>query len=160
MIRIKDPKLRKVLRIVVPFILIPLTVWLGVFVFREKQYAWISIACVILALLLFYASFDKRIVGTRRLVIIAVMTALSVVGRSVFALIPMFKPITAIVVITAIWIGPESGFLVGSLSAVISNFQFGQGPWTPFQMFAWGMIGRLAGYLRKPLKKSRVALAV
>ena len=114
MIRIKDPKLRKVLRIVVPFILIPLTVWLGVFVFREKQYAWISIACVILALLLFYASFDKRIVGTRRLVIIAVMTALSVVGRSVFALIPMFKPITAIVVITAIWIGPESGFLVGS----------------------------------------------
>ena len=160
MIRIKDPKLRKVLRIVVPFILIPLTVWLGVFVFREKQYAWISIACVILALLLFYASFDKRIVGTRRLVIIAVMTALSVVGRSVFALIPMFKPITAIVVITAIWIGPESGFLVGSLSAVISNFQFGQGPWTPFQMFAWGMIGLLAGYLSKPLKKSRVALAV
>ena len=160
MIRIKDPKLRKVLRIVVPFILIPLTVWLGVFVFGEKQYAWISIACVILALLLFYASFDKRIVGTRRLVIIAVMTALSVVGRSVFALIPMFKPITAIVVITAIWIGPESGFLVGSLSAVISNFQFGQGPWTPFQMFAWGMIGLLAGYLSKPLKKSRAALAV
>ena len=160
MVQIKNENLRKVLKIVVPFVLIPLTVYAGVFVFNEKKYAWITIACVILALLLFYASFDKKIVGTRRMVIIAVMTALSVIGRAVFAMIPAFKPITAIVIITAIWIGPESGFLVGSLSAVISNFQFGQGPWTPFQMFSWGMIGLIAGYLSKPLRKSRVALAV
>ena len=115
---------------------------------------------VVLALLLFYASFDKKIVGTRRMVIIAVMTALSVIGRSIFSVIPTFKPITSIVIITAIWIGPESGFLVGSLTAVISNFQFGQGPWTPFQMFAWGMIGLIAGYIGKPLRTSRIALAV
>ena len=140
--------------------LMPLVVFAGVFVFKENMYAWITVACVILALILFYASFDKKIVGTRRMVIIAVMTALSVIGRAVFSMIPAFKPITSIVIITAIWIGPESGFLVGSLTAVISNFQFGQGPWTPFQMFAWGMIGLLAGYLSKPLKKSRVALAV
>ena len=160
MVRIADPNLRKTLRIVVPFVLIPLVVYAGVFVFGENMYAWITVACVILALILFYASFDKKVVGTRRMVIIAVMTALSVIGRSVFSIIPAFKPITAIVIITAIWIGPESGFLVGSLTAVISNFQFGQGPWTPFQMFAWGMIGLIAGYLGKPLRKSRVALAV
>ena len=160
MIRIKNEKLRKVIRVAVPFVLTPLTVWAGVFVFRENMYAWISVACVILALVLFYASFDKKIVGTRRMVIIAVMTALSVISRAVFAMIPAFKPITSIVIITAIWIGPESGFLVGSLTAVISNFQFGQGPWTPFQMFAWGMIGLIAGYLGDPLRRSRVALAV
>ena len=160
MIRIKNEKLRKVIRVAVPFVLTPLAVWAGVFVFRENMYAWISVVCVILALVLFYASFDKKIVGTRRMVIIAVMTALSVISRAVFAMIPAFKPITSIVIITAIWIGPESGFLVGSLTAVISNFQFGQGPWTPFQMFAWGMIGLIAGYLGDPLRRSRVALAV
>ena len=160
MVRIKNENLRKTLRIVVPFVLIPAVVLAGVFVFKENMYAWITVACVILALILFYASFDKKIVGTRRMVIIAVMTALSVIGRAVFSLIPAFKPITSIVIITAIWIGPESGFLVGSLTAVISNFQFGQGPWTPFQMFAWGMIGLIAGYLGDPLRRSRVALAV
>ena len=160
MVRIKNENLRKTLRIVVPFVLIPAVVFAGVFVFKENMYAWITVACVILALILFYASFDKKIVGTRRMVIIAVMTALSVIGRAVFSMIPAFKPITSIVIITAIWIGPESGFLVGSLTAVISNFQFGQGPWTPFQMFAWGMIGLIAGYLGDPLRRSRVALAV
>ena len=160
MVQIKNENLRKTLRIVVPFVLIPLVVFAGVFVFQENMYAWITVACVILALILFYASFDRKIVGTRRMVIIAVMTALSVIGRAVFSMIPAFKPITSIVIITAIWIGPESGFLVGSLTAVISNFQFGQGPWTPFQMFAWGMIGLIAGYLGDPLRRSRVALAV
>ncbi|MBQ9826931.1 MAG: ECF transporter S component [Firmicutes bacterium] len=160
MVQIKNENLRKTLRVAVPFVLMPLVVFAGVFVFKENMYAWITVACVILALILFYASFDKKIVGTRRMVIIAVMTALSVIGRAVFSMIPAFKPITSIVIITAIWIGPESGFLVGSLTAVISNFQFGQGPWTPFQMFAWGMIGLIAGYLGDPLRRSRVALAV
>ena len=160
MVQIKNENLRKTLRVAVPFVLMPLVVFAGVFVFKENMYAWITVACVILALILVYASFDKKIVGTRRMVIIAVMTALSVIGRAVFSMIPAFKPITSIVIITAIWIGPESGFLVGSLTAVISNFQFGQGPWTPFQMFAWGMIGLIAGYLGDPLRRSRVALAV
>ncbi len=160
MVQIKNENLRKTLRVAVPFVLMPLVVFAGVCVFKENMYAWITVACVILALILFYASFDKKIVGTRRMVIIAVMTALAVIGRAVFSMIPAFKPITSIVIITAIWIGPESGFLVGSLTAVISNFQFGQGPWTPFQMFAWGMIGLIAGYLGDPLRRSRVALAV
>ena len=160
MLRIENENLRKAIRIAVPAMLFPATVYAGTFIFAENMYAWITIACVVLALLLFYASFDRKIVGTRRMVIIAVMTALSVIGRSIFSVIPTFKPITSIVIITAIWIGPESGFLVGSLTAVISNFQFGQGPWTPFQMFAWGLIGLLAGYIGKPLRTSRVALAV
>ena len=160
MIRIANENLRKTIRVVVPFLLFPLAVALGVFVFPENSYAWVTVVCLIFAMLLFYASFDKKVVGTRRMVIIAVMTALSVMSRAVFSMIPAFKPITSIVIITAIWIGPESGFLVGSLTAVISNFQFGQGPWTPFQMFSWGMIGLVAGYLGKYLRENRIALAV
>ena len=57
-------------------------------------------------------------------------------------------------------LGSESGFLVGAMSALVTNFYFGQGPWTPFQMFAWGMIGLIAGYLGDPLRRSRIALAV
>ena len=151
MIVIKNASLRKVLKIAVPFVLIPGCIALGVFVFDEKRYAFVSLAVTVLALLLFAAGFEKKKTGTRRLVIVAVMVALSVAGR----FIPLFKPITAITVITAVYLGGEAGFLVGALSAVISNFFFGQGPWTPFQMFAWGMIGLAAGFLSGGLKKNR-----
>lgn len=157
---IKNEKLRRFLKLILPWIIIPGVVAAGVFAFGEKRYAFISLVVVILALVLFCAGFEKRTVGTRRLIVIAVMTALSVVGRFLFAPIPGFKPITAVVVITAVYLGGESGFLVGVLSAVISNFYFGQGPWTPFQMFAWGMIGLLAGFFQKPMKKSRLALSL
>lgn len=124
------------------------------------KYAFWSILIVVLTIIIFYARFEKKKVRTRRMVIIAVMTALSVLGRFIFAVIPAFKPITAIVIITAIWMGPECGFMVGSLSALISNFYFGQGPWTPFQMIAWGLLGVIAGLLSRPLKKSTLALLV
>ncbi|MBQ2895718.1 MAG: ECF transporter S component [Oscillospiraceae bacterium] len=157
---IRNPRLRRFLRAALPFVLIPAVVALGVYVFDEKSYGFISLVVVILAMVLFCAGFEKRTVGTRRIIVIAVMTALSILGRFVFAPIPGFKPITAMIVITAIWLGGESGFLVGVLTVVISNFYFGQGPWTPFQMFAFGMIGLIAGFLAEPLKKSRVALAL
>ena len=123
------------------------------------NYALSSAIIVLAIIVIFYAKFEKRTSRSRRLVIIAVMTALSVIGRFIFAAIPAFKPITAITVIASIWLGPECGFMVGSLSILISNFYFGQGPWTPFQMFAFGMLGVLAALFSKTLKKSKVALA-
>ncbi len=156
MIVIKNGGVRKAVKISVPFILIPAVIAAGIFIFDEKQYAFISIAVAVLSMALFIAGFEKKQIGTRRLIIVAVMVALSVVGR----FIPLFKPITALTIITAMYLGGEAGFLVGSLSAVISNFYFGQGPWTPFQMFAWGLIGLLAGFMASPLKRSRVLLLV
>lgn len=155
-----DKGSKKILKIIIPYVLIPAVILAGVFVFREKAYAWISLAVAILSVGLFYTTFERKKEKARKIVVIAVMTTLSVVGRFVFAAIPGFKPITAIVVITAVWLGGESGFLVGSLSALISNFYFGQGPWTPFQMLAWGLIGLFAGYLSVPLKKSRLLLSL
>ena len=155
-----NTKTRQGIRWGVPFILMPLIVIGGGLLAGERIYAWSILAMVLLSQLLFFAGFEKRTVGSRRLVIAAGMTALSVLGRFIFALVPGFKPITAIVIITAVWIGGETGFLVGALSALVSNLFVSQGPWTPFQMFAWGMIGLLAGYLAEPLKRSRVLLAL
>lgn len=142
------------------FLGIPLVLALGASVFKGKQSAFISLAVVILAFVPFFMTFERRETNTRRLVVIAVMTALSVAGRFLFAVLPGFKPVTAIVVITAVFFGGEAGFLTGALSALLSNFYFGQGPWTPFQMFAWGMLGLLAGLLARPLKRSRWLLAL
>ena len=119
-----------------------------------------SVLIMFLTIAVFFIRFEKKKVRTRRLVIVAVMTALSILGRFIFAALPAFKPITAIVIVTAIWMGPECGFMVGTLTALISNFYFGQGPWTPFQMLAWGFIGLTAGLLSRPLKKSIVLLAI
>jgi len=153
---IKSEKLRKALKLLIPFVIIPVVVLVGTLAFDDKLYAYASIAVCCLSLLLFIAGFEKKKTGTRRLIIVAVMVALSVTGR----FIPFFKPITALCVITALYLGGEAGFLVGATAAVISNLYFGQGPWTPFQMLAWGLIGLVAGLLAAPLKKSRALLCV
>ena len=91
----------------------------------------------------YYFKYEKKKPQTRESVVLAVMIALTVASRMLFAFSPGFKPVSAMVIICGMAFGRESGFLCGSLSAVVSNFFFGQGPWTPFQMLAWGMIGWL-----------------
>lgn len=93
---------------------------------------------------------------------IAVVTAIAVLGRFLFYMVPAITPMTAIIIICGICLGSEVGFLVGSLSAITSNMLFGQGPWTPFQMFSWGMIGFLAGlpWMQKVLGKNYWFLAL
>lgn len=138
---------------------IPAIVVGGSILFSDRQYAWISLCVAILACIPFFLHFERQKENTRRTIVIACMTAFSVLGRLIFAPIPAFKPVTAIVVITAMHFGCEAGFLTGALSAVLSNFYFGQGPWTPFQMLGWGLLGLLAGLFAEPLKKNRLLLA-
>ena len=145
---------RKLLRLLIPLAGIPMTVGLGLAFLDERYTLLLSCVVALLALILFYLGLDDKKLGTRRLVIVSVMTALCVVGRW----IPFFKPITALTVITALYLGPESGFLVGSLAALLSNMSFGQGPWTPFQMLGWGLIGLIAGYIHRPLRQHRILL--
>lgn len=135
------------------FLAIPGAIWLGVIAFADRQYAWISLCVAVLSCIPFFTCFERRKSDARRLVILAVMVALSVFGRFAFSFVPHFKPVTAIVILCGMYLGRESGFLCGALSAVISNFFFGQGPWTPFQMFAWGVIGFLAALFATPLKR-------
>lgn len=151
---IASPRLRRLLCLLIPSLLIPALVLVGVLWESPSAYLPISIAIALLSLLLFVAGFEQKKIGTRRSVLVSVMIALCIVGR----LIPLFKPVTALVVLCAIYLGPQAGFYTGALSALLSNFIFGQGPWTPFQMLAWGLIGLFAGLLAGLLRKSRLAL--
>ena len=157
---IKNTRLRRLLGILLPFVVMPAVVLGFALGPLRRNYALASLLITLMALVLFSCGFERRKTGTRRMILVAIMSALSVLGRFVFGVIPGFKPITAVVVITAMYIGGEAGFLTGALSAVISNFYFGQGPWTPFQMLSWGLIGLLAGLLAIPLKRSRILLSL
>lgn len=154
MIVIHHRGLRTALRYLIPFGLIPTLVALGAVVFSERRYLIVSLGVAVLALILFMTGFEKKTIGSRRMVLVAVMTAFAVFGR----FIPLIKPITAIIIIAGIYLGAEAGFLCGALSVLISNIYFGQGPWTPFQMLGFGLIGLIAGYLSRPLIKSRILL--
>lgn len=151
---------RNVITLILLLLLIPAVVVAGAVLFREKYYAWIALSVAILSVLPLFYAFERKESSSKELTVLAVMVALSAAGRFVFAWLPGFKPVTAITVIAAMWLGKEVGFVIGSLSAVLSNFYFVQGPWTPFQMFAWGMIGLLSGCLWRVLQRSRIALSV
>lgn len=151
---------KKIIEYVLLVACIPIVIILGSTVFSDKQYAFTIMAVAVLSLIPFFMEFERKETDIGKLIIIAVMITLSVVGRFAFGFVPHFKPVTAIVVITGIYLGYEAGFLCGAFSAVISNFIFGQGPWTPFQMFAWGLLGLIAALLSKQLKKSKISLAV
>jgi uncharacterized membrane protein len=110
-------------------------------------YYAISIVIVIIAFIPFILSFERRKPKARELVVIAVLVALGVIGRAAFFMLPQCKPVVAIVIIIGISLGAQSGFLSGALIAFISNFIFGQGPWTIYQMLALGLIGLIAGLI-------------
>ena len=154
MITIENPTVRRFIGTAFPFVIIPVFAFLGAAVFDNDKHLIISLGVALMTLLVFVSGYEKKKTGTRRMVIASVMIALCVFGR----FIPVFKPITALTIITGMYLGGETGFLVGSMSAVISNIFVGQGPWTAFQMLAWGIIGLIAGMLANPLKKHRALL--
>lgn len=110
----------------------------------ELALSLVVIAC---AVVLFMFLFDTRHPHPRELVVIATLIAIGVAGRSMFFMLPQFKPVAAIVIIAGVSLGQETGFVVGSLTALVSNIFFGQGPWTAWQMLAFGLIGFVAGAL-------------
>lgn len=140
---------RKIISLSLLFLIIPLLLIIGATLLKDAKYNIISMFIVIIACIPFFLSFEKRKPDAREILIIAVMSAISVAGRAAFAWIPGFKPVTAFTAITGFKLGPEAGFLTGAVSAIASNMLFGQGPWTPFQMFTWGIIGYIAGLLGK-----------
>ena len=95
----------------------------------------------------FFARFEVRRPQVSEIVLLAVMTAFAVAGRVAFYWAPQFKPVCAIVILTAVAFNAEAGFITGAAAGLISNMFFGQGPWTPWQMFGFGLVGFFAGIL-------------
>lgn len=138
-------KKAKLITAFVIFIMIPATLFLGTRL-KGRWYYLTSTLMVIETMLPFFLSFESRKPQARELVILAVMSALAVASR-VVVVVPNFKPMTAIIMLTGIALGAEAGFMTGAISGFASNFFFSHGPWTPWQMLGYGIGGFLAGYL-------------
>lgn len=126
-------------------LLVPLTIYVGVRFLGDRKYIYISILILLYTIIPFFMVFEKRKPKARELVMVAVMSALAACGTlACFMMIP-FQAGTALVIIAGIALGPEEGFLVGALARFVCNFFLGHGPWTPWQMVCWGLLGFLAG---------------
>lgn len=116
-------------------------------VLELEQAALLTVLVACCALAVFMGGWEHSKPAPRQLMPTVVLAALAAAGRVIFAPIPDFKPVTAICIIAGVMFGKRSGFMVGALAALASNFFFGQGPWTPWQMYAWGLTGYCAGVL-------------
>ncbi len=153
---------RTVAATVIVLLLVPITLFIGVYYLDGRKYYFISLLMILEMMIPFALVFEGRKPQARELIIIAVLCALGIVGRAAFFMLPSFKPVMAIVIISAVAFGGETGFLVGAMTMLLSNMLFGQGPWTPWQMFTMGLIGYLAGVLYRKglLRRSRASLTV
>ena len=112
-----------------------------------EQAALAMLVVVALVLALFFAGYEASRPGLRQIMPTLVLAALAAAGRILFGPIPDFKPVSAIAIIAGATLGRRNGFMVGALAALTSNFFFGQGMWTPWQMYAWGLVGYVGGEL-------------
>lgn len=105
------------------------------------NWALFSVIIVGLAIFVFFWRFEHKGVSSKEVALIAAMASLAAIARVPFAAIMSLQPTTFLVMISGYVFGPQTGFMVGALAALVSNFFLGQGPWTPWQMFCWGMCG-------------------
>lgn len=137
-------KKSNIVTLILFFLLIPATLFLGTKIPGRSYY--ITSTLMILELMVpFFMAFEGRKPQARELVVIAVMCAIAIVARTAIP-IPHFKAIFAVIMLSGIAFGPEAGFMVGAISAFASNFFYGQGAYTPWQMMAYGAGGMLAGF--------------
>lgn len=152
--RVKQPEKHQkkdvrgnVFAIVFLLLALPLTLFFGMRFSGGKNYFLVSFIMLLELMLPFAFLFERRKPKSRELVLVGVMCALCVVSRTAFYMLPQFKPMLALVILCGAMMGGKTGFLIGAIAAFVSNFFFGQGPWTPWQMFATGLVGFLSGVL-------------
>lgn len=136
--------------------------FLSLNIFQEGNYYIAAVSIIILSIIPFYIFFEQRKIKTSEIVTVSVMIALCVASRAVMAYIPQVKPTCALVIVTAMAFGPNVGFFTGSLSMFVSNFFFGQGMFTPFQMLGMGLVGFICGLIfhKKPYSNNKLAVSI
>ncbi|HWP81010.1 MAG TPA: ATP-binding cassette domain-containing protein [Candidatus Acidoferrum sp.] len=156
----KLPTRSKALALCSVLLLILLTLYFGAALFDGRKYSFIALLVLLECTLPFFVLFEGRKPKARELAVIAALCAIGVAGRAAFFMLPQFKPVMALAIIAGVAFGGETGFLTGAMTMLVSNMLFAQGPWTPWQMFAMGLTGFLAGTLFRtgPLRRTRAAL--
>ena len=127
------------------FLIIPALIALTVFLGSKRMYMPLSLLILVMIMAPFFMIFERRRPRAREVVLIAMMSALTVASHTFFHIAFPVQIGTAMVIISGISLGPEAGFLIGAMSRFVCNFYMGQGAWTPWQMFCWGLLGFLAG---------------
>jgi len=120
----------------------------SILVFNYRAYLFVSFLLIASMMIPFFARFEFKDIQGREVVILAMLAAIAAVSRVPFAGLPSVQPSSFVIIMTGMVFGAESGFIVGAVAAIASNIFLGQGPWTPWQMYAWGMMGLSAGLLR------------
>lgn len=136
---------RLALTAVLIFLVIPALIALTVFLGSRRLYMPLSLLILVMIMAPFFMIFERRKPRAREVVLIAMMSALTVASHTFFHIAFPVQIGTAMVIISGISLGPEAGFLIGAMSRFVCNFYMGQGAWTPWQMFCWGLLGFLAG---------------
>ena len=136
---------RLALTAVLIFLVIPALIALTVFLGSRRLYMPLSLLILVMIMAPFFMIFEMRKPRAREVVLIAMMSALTVASHTFFHIAFPVQIGTAMVIISGISLGPEAGFLIGAMSRFVCNFYMGQGAWTPWQMFCWGLLGFLAG---------------
>jgi energy-coupling factor transport system substrate-specific component len=109
----------------------------------------ISAILVILAITAFFLEFEGTAIGSKEIALVGMLATVATVLRVAFAAMPGAQPCTYLIICSGIVFGPVAGFMVGAMTALVSNFFLGHGPWTLYQIFAWGIAGVTAAYLRR-----------
>lgn len=104
---------------------------------------------VTLAILAFFFEFEATVVSSKEIALVAMLGTISAVLRVPFAVIPSIQPCTYLIICSGYVFGPVAGFMVGATTTLVSNFFLGQGPWTLYQMIAWGLVGVTSAYLNR-----------
>lgn len=112
---------------------------------RAVSSAILMLGVVAAVIVLFFLRYEADRPALRQIMPTLVLAAAAAAGRLLFAPIADFKPVSAIAIIAGATLGRQNGFMVGALAALTSNFMLGQGMWTPWQMYAWGLVGYLGG---------------
>ena len=139
----------KALHLILPVTLAALlvvTVELGSSI--ERYWGLLSLVMLGLLLLDFLVIFNEKVEGSKDIALIAILGSISAAARVPFAGIPSVQPSTFIIMTAGMVFGAYVGCMVGFETALLSNFLLGQGPWTPWQMLAWGLAGVLGAALR------------
>ena len=127
-----------------------------------QNWGLVSVILVALTIGVFFFEFEGSAIGSKEIAIIGILSTVSAVIRIPFAAMPSVQPCTYLIICSGYVFGPLAGFMIGAMAALVSNLFLGQGPWTIYQMFAWGMAGVSAGYLRRlnPDRKRLIAFGV
>lgn len=155
-VQLKARKKRTILSAIISFILIPLTIFVGIVFLDDQRYLLVSLFIVVYTMIPFFLVYENRKPKAREIVTIAMMSAIVVFFNMISYMMTPFQPGTALVIITGIAFGPEAGFLTGALARLILNVFMQQGPWTPWQMFCWGLLGFLAGIIFNKVELNKI----